>query len=211
MIEAFEMRYVEINIVIIATIDTRVEALAGRTPSLTPKTTTINENSLICVSDIPVRKPALFLYPKAPIVTIMIIGLTMTMRAVNTIAGTSRLAILAKTRFEPSEMKNIIKKKSRSGLVLAATWVLYGRGASETPARKAPISAENPSFWAKMTKQKHHARLVINRSSWDRAILEKALGRIYFAISHVAKNRIIALPTRVARYIERCEPSIAVD
>ena len=39
-------------------------------------------------------------------------------------------------------------KKSRSGSVLAVTWIEYGNAAIDSPATSAPISLESPSALA---------------------------------------------------------------
>src|SRR5215213_1698725 len=46
--------------------------------------------------------------------------------------------------FSPSDMKNSVRKKSRSGSVLALTWMLYGNAPMHSAATSAPISLLSP-------------------------------------------------------------------
>lgn len=91
--------------------------------------------------------------------------------------------ILSNGIFNPKIIKNIIKKKSLSGLILALISTLYGETDKTTPATNAPISSENPKYANKAAKIKHQQTENKNNNSCDLATL--------FAIRGIMKNPII--------------------
>src|SRR5687768_8774597 len=58
--------------------------------------------------------------------------------------------------FIPSDTKNSVMKKSRSGSVLAVTWIEYGNAAIDSPATSAPISFDSPIALAPAATTAHH-------------------------------------------------------
>src|SRR5215207_1439680 len=72
--------------------------------------------------------------------------------------------------FMPSDMKKSVRKKSRSGSVLAVTWTLYGKAAMLRPATSAPISLDRPSALAAPATAAHQPTLIATTISGALAI-----------------------------------------
>src|SRR3989344_3238827 len=77
---------------------------------------------------------------------------------------------------DPKSIKNIIRKKSRSGFTLPEIWILYGEDATATPAKKAPIATEKPICSATAESKNAQAIAATNKSSTEtEAILNKLI------------------------------------
>jgi hypothetical protein len=102
------------------------------------------ENSLICHSDIPVRKLFFLVCPRNPSTIIVIIGLIISTNTINTISGiTIDKCVVQKLTCDPSNTKNITIKKSLNGLILLVISNLYEEFAKLIHAISVPISIPN--------------------------------------------------------------------
>src|SRR5687768_1273127 len=88
-------------------------------------------------------------------------------------ATTPAMSQLGAVIFSPSDMKNSVRKKSRSGRVLAVTWMLYGNAPMHSPATSAPISLLSPIAAAPAATAAHHPMETATTSSGALAIDEK--------------------------------------
>ena len=108
--------------------------------------TIMKENSLICQSDIHVRKLFFLACPRNHNTIIVIIGFTISTK--RTSAKSGRIIdrfIVQKFTCDPSNTKKITMKKSLNGLILLVISNLYEEFANVIPAINVPISIPNPS------------------------------------------------------------------
>ena len=102
---------------IIATIETNVW---GNIPREYPVAIMINENSLICANEMPVKKDGLALKPMIDIKNQIINGLQINTNKDSKIIGHIRYLIPVKTICIPSVTKKIVAKKSLNDFILEA-------------------------------------------------------------------------------------------
>ena len=104
------------------------------------------ENSLICPSDIQVRKLFFLVCPRNQRVIMVIIGLPIRTKREKIITGIISLRfVVQKFTCDHSKTKNITIKKSLSGFILLVISNLYDEFAKVIPAISVPISIPNPS------------------------------------------------------------------
>ncbi len=87
-------------------------------PILAPKAATIRENSPICATVSPARKPVFLVNPSRPIKIMTIRGFPIRINNENTTAGRINELTLPIAIWAPKSRKNEIIKKSLSGLSL---------------------------------------------------------------------------------------------
>ena len=83
--------------------------------------------------------------------------------------GNNNFEIFVVVKSIPKDTKNMVAKKSFSGLTLPIISTLYGKEARLTPAIKAPIAIENPKECANKANKKHIVKADNNKSSFDLA------------------------------------------
>ena len=111
-----------------------------------PIVITINENSLICHRDIPVKKLFFLVCLHIPKKIIVISGFMININNAHTNNGRIFcICKFAKSTCDHNNTKNMTKKKSLSGLILLVISNLYAEFANVIPAIKAPISIPNPN------------------------------------------------------------------
>src|SRR4030042_5816499 len=94
---------------------------------------------------------------------------------------------------EPRMTKNIKTKKSLKERTFAEIWKFSEEFTKENPAKNPPISMEKPAFDAIIATPKHHAKLLKNKSSCERAILSKSRRRIFLPKKSIKANRMAPL------------------
>ena len=158
----------ETVIVITPTIITIETIELVKWPIVNPIATIMNENSDIWATVSPDRYDVLLRKPSAPKIDITIIGFPNSTNAENIKAGPIADEKSPTTIRDPKRIKNIVKKKSLSGLVLEAIWKCSGKLDKESPAKKPPISNEKPKGPAtKAATPNAHAILIINNKSCE--------------------------------------------
>ncbi len=149
-------------------------------------TTDINsENSLICPRRIPIDVERFSDSPMRSSSQRNTGGLSSRATAHNTSAGRITGADIPRSIRAPSEKKNRIRKKSLNGFRLSETNSATGADASDTPAMKAPISAESCSQLASCATPRHQP--IATRNINSRILSNRRIRGIskYFVISHV--------------------------
>ena len=103
-----------------------------------------NENSLICPSDIPVRKLFFLVCPRNPKITMVTIGLMTNTKAMKITSGSSiDILVVQKFTCDPNNTKKITIKKSLNGFILLVISNLYDELAKVIHAINVPISIPN--------------------------------------------------------------------
>jgi hypothetical protein len=111
-----------------------------------PIATIRKENSLICPSDIQVRKLFFLVCQRNPSVIIVISGLPISTKTEKIITGIiSVIFVVEKFTCDHNNTKNITIKKSLNGFILLVISNLYDEFAKVIPAINVPISIPNPS------------------------------------------------------------------
>lgn len=103
------------------------------------------ENSLICPSDIQVRKLFFLVCPRNPRIIIVMIGFMISTKSAKITNGSSiGVVVVQKLTCDPSSTKKMTMKKSLSGLILLVISNLYDELANVIHAINVPISMPNP-------------------------------------------------------------------
>src|SRR5687768_1228274 len=103
-------------------------------------------------------------------------------------ATTPAMSQLGAVIFSPSDMKNSVRKKSRSGKVFAVTWMLYGNAPMHSPATSAPISLLRPMAAADAATAAHQPIDTATTISGALAIDEKTHFRTYLLNANPAMS-----------------------
>ena len=126
-------------------------------------------------------------------IVITMSGLPMSTKSEYKIIGQRRPVKSDRISDEPNITKKMRMKKSRRYRILLPIWKWPEELASDNPARKPPISIENPTLTVNVAMRKHQARLVKNKSSLDVAILSKMRGIILRPSQSIRAKKITPL------------------
>src|SRR3989344_2979412 len=177
--------YEENVIVTIPTAATNATELLETCPKFSPTAINISENSDICATVTEAKNDVLFLNLSVIIMAITIRGFPIKINAESmTICDGTNPPVPAESE-APKRIKNIIMKKSRSGLTRPEICILYGEEAIATPAKNAPIATENPACSASAESIKAHAIAATNSNSTEDETILKTCFSKYFAIKKV--------------------------
>ena len=114
------------------------------------------ENSLICPSDIHVRKLFFLVWPRNPRIIIVMTGFTISTKSAKITNGISiGVVVVQKLTCDQSSTKKMTMKKSLSGLILLVISNLYDEFAKVIHAISVPISIPNPIRWNNAPRIKH--------------------------------------------------------
>ena len=171
----------------------------------------INENSLICPSDIHVRKLFFLVCPRNPRIIMVMIGLMISTNPMKMTTGRAMFPICSKLTCDPSNTKNMTMKKSLNGLILLVISNLYDEFAKVIHAINVPISMPNPSRWNNAQRMKHRPIENKNRYSWDSAIFFVILGMKYLLRRYIPPTNPIALRISKTMILADCICSMLLN